>query len=291
MYVRLFRDAAGRPPGRWQDAATGQYGDLLDLIRQTIPSNALPDAIMEAERFIGQRPFRPSPRFLSERPVRVKYERQTRSLFGQSGDIAHTLAEAYLIGRAIDPEVAGGLRFHPTCYCRPSCEDDADAWPAAIVPVTDHNANLTGVHRIYLDPHGNIDKRLGKAPIATPKRSLGRVQGYAARFGAAAALIVVAEGLENALSIRTAFPQWTVHAALTAGNLAAYITCACTERLLIALDNDEAGRWAAQTLTDRARAANLTTQLLQPRTADHNADLRAMGLDDYRRHLLSQFQS
>lgn len=291
LFVRLFLDCAGRPAGRWTDAATGEYGDLIDLIRHAVPSHSFPDALAEAERFLSEVPTTTRLRFRTDRPRSSDRERQAKSLYNACGPIAGTLAADYLTNRSIDSTPANGARFHPNAYCRPDPDSRAEAWPTLIVPVTDRYANLTGIHRLYLDPRGNIDNRLGKAPIETPKRSLGRLHGHAARFGAPAALVVVAEGFENALSIRTAFPQWTVHAALTAGNLAAYMPLAGTERLLIALDNDEAGRWAAQALAERAQAANLTTQLLRPRTGDHNADLRAMGLYDYRRHLQSQLQS
>ena len=36
MFVRLKpRGAAGRPAGKWTDAATGEHGDLLDVIRES----------------------------------------------------------------------------------------------------------------------------------------------------------------------------------------------------------------------------------------------------------------
>ena len=36
MFVRLKpRGAGGRPAGKWTDAATGEHGDLLDVIRES----------------------------------------------------------------------------------------------------------------------------------------------------------------------------------------------------------------------------------------------------------------
>src|SRR5882672_7771500 len=36
MFVRLKgADAGGRPAGKWTDAATGEHGDLLDVIRES----------------------------------------------------------------------------------------------------------------------------------------------------------------------------------------------------------------------------------------------------------------
>lgn len=288
MYVRLSADQAGHSAGRWTDAATGEFGDLLDIIRMATPSKTFVDALLEAEAFLGNLPTLRRPRFRAEMPRRSSRHRQAKALYGSAGDLKDTVGERYLANRAIDPTAATGLRFHPTCYCRPGADDCEITWPALIVPVTDANANLTAVHRLYLDPRGSIDHRLGKAPIETPKRSLGPIHRNAARFGDPAPTTVVAEGIENALSIRTAFPVWTVHAALTAGNLAAYVPLPATQHLLIALDDDEAGRWAAQTLTDRQRSADLSIDWLRPRNGDHNTDLRTFGPDIYRTYLLDQ---
>lgn len=288
MYVRLSADQAGHAPGRWTDAATGEFGDLLDIIRMATPSRAFVDALIEAEAFLGNLPTLRRPRFGAEMPRRSNRQRQAKTLCGNCIDLTGTIGERYLANRAIDPTVATGLRFHPNCYCRPGADECEISWPALIVPVTDTNANLTAVHRLYLDPRGSVDHRLGKAPIETPKRSLGLIHRNAARFGDPAPMTVVAEGVENALSIRTAFPVWTVHAALTASNLAAYVPLPATRHLLIALDDDEAGRWAAQTLTDRHRSAALSVDWLRPRNGDHNTDLRTFGLDVYRTFLLDQ---
>jgi hypothetical protein len=51
MFVRLTGDPSGkRRPGKWTDAATGEHGDLLDIIREScgLPISAMsltrPDA-------------------------------------------------------------------------------------------------------------------------------------------------------------------------------------------------------------------------------------------------------
>ena len=214
--------------------------------------------------------------------------RKARSLYAGAGPIEGTLAETYLFARAIDPVLASGLRFVPHCYCRPGTESDRTAWPAVIAPVTDDDDVLTGVHRLYLDPSGPSDLLQGKAPLDRPKRSLGRVHGNAVRFGTPAQMIAVAEGIENALSIRTAMPMLTCHAALTAGNLASYRPPAIVGRLLIALDDDDTGRWAARALAERSRRAGLSVTILKPRYEDHNRDLRALGLATYRAALRDQ---
>ncbi|HTM82182.1 DUF7146 domain-containing protein [Asticcacaulis sp.] len=288
MFVRLVGDEAGHRAGRWTDAATGEYGDLLDIIRTRSASGSFADVLAEAEAFVGNSPPVRASRFRADRPHHSNTSRQAQRLFCECTAIAHTLGEAYLVNRAIDPSIAAGLRFHPVCYCKPQCMDGLNAWPALIAPVTSDDDELTAVHRIYLDPAGFAGGNLGKAPLDEAKRSLGRVQGHAVRFGPLSPLIVAAEGIENALSVRTACPDLTVHAALTAGNLAAYTPPVIARRLLIALDNDEAGWRAAHTLTKRSRFAGLSVSILKPCAEDHNRDLMTFGREAYRAALLDQ---
>src|SRR6185295_1412072 len=52
LYVRLHGPPSGRgAAGRWTDAGTGQYGDLLDLIRLTRGHLTLREALEEAKAF------------------------------------------------------------------------------------------------------------------------------------------------------------------------------------------------------------------------------------------------
>lgn len=285
MYVRLVPDGAGRKSGHWTDAATGDYGDLLDVIREAIPSGRLHEAIVEAEAFLGGCPRARPVRFRLDRPKTGNRSREARSLFQRAAPLIGSLAEHYLEGRGINPALATGLRFLSNCYCRPSPESTQRNWPALIAPVTDDSGAITAVHRIYLDPDGAIDERLGKAPLDDPKRSLGRMYGNVVRIGEPQALLVIAEGIENALSIRTAFPGQTVHAALTAGNLASYRPPSATRRLLIALDDDTTGRTAARALMGRSLDEGLSSTLLPPQMEDHNSDLRSLGLERYRDYL------
>ncbi len=289
-YVRLFADGRGHSAGRWTDAATGEYGDLLDIIRAALPGRNFGEVLDEAETFIGRNAVPRWPRFRADKPRPANADFALK-LFQTAIPIKGTLAEAYLLNRGINPLVAPGLRFLSHGYCRPETLGARSNWPTLIAATTDPHGTLTGIHRLFLDPDGWTDYRLGKAPLLQPKRSLGHIQSHAVRFGEPAALVVVAEGLENALSLRTAFPGLTVHAALSAGNLMVYAPLPSTRRLLIALDNDDAGRRAAQLLEDRASRQGLRVEYLRPRTADHNLDLRTFGLLAYRASLADRIEA
>src|ERR1700760_2374891 len=51
MYVRLHDSPKG-PAGKWTDAATGEHGDLLDVIRQSLGLHDFRKVAEEARRFL-----------------------------------------------------------------------------------------------------------------------------------------------------------------------------------------------------------------------------------------------
>jgi len=54
LYVRLYGPLSGKgAAGKWTDAATGQHGDLLDLIALSCGLDRLADVLAEARRFLG----------------------------------------------------------------------------------------------------------------------------------------------------------------------------------------------------------------------------------------------
>src|SRR6202521_1946711 len=62
LYVRLHGPESGPgAAGKWTDAATGEHGDLLDLIARNRDLDRLGDAIVEARSFLAlPRPCEPS---------------------------------------------------------------------------------------------------------------------------------------------------------------------------------------------------------------------------------------
>ena len=272
LFVRLTGPDAGRgAAGKWTDAATGEHGDLLDLIRLNRGLDRLGDALGEARAFLGLRkPERACA------PPRPGSSDSARRLFALSRPIVGTLAETYLRNRGITARLENipALRFHPACFYRAHDAAPREAWPALIATVTDAAGAITGVHRTWTDRDG-----AGKAPIAAPRRALGHLLGNAVRFGAASDLLVTGEGIETMLSLRCVLPDVPMAAVLSASHLAALILPPTLRRLYIARDNDAAGRHGAMRLRDRARAAGTEARILWPVTNDFNADLRRFGAD------------
>jgi hypothetical protein len=286
MFVRLNGPEAGPgAAGHWTDAASAEYGDLLDVIRESCGFIDFRDVAEEARRFLSLP--RAEPR-RSPKPVRTPVPARSpevaQRLFAISQPILRTLVETYLRNRAITMLAGtGALRFHPCCYFRPDEHSPTETWPAMIAAVTDLSGVITGAHRTWLAPDG-----FDKAPIDTPRRAMGGLLGHAVRFGAAEDVLAVGEGIETILSLRCALPAMPMAAALSANHLAALLLPPMLRRLYIARDADAAGDMALAALTKRAEAAGIEALALSPRTGDFNQDLHACGLGTLRAALRIQ---
>jgi phage/plasmid primase-like uncharacterized protein len=277
LFVRLKgADTGPGAVGKWTDAATGEHGDLLDIIRESCRLTDFREVAAEARRFLAmpEAPSHGQPRRQSPLASRDSAT-SARRLFAMSQPIAGTIAETYLRQRGIAylDDVAS-LRFHPRCYYRPNASSPTESWPAMIAAVTDAEGRISGVHRTWLDLSGH-----GKAPIDTPRRAMGRLLGHAVRFGVAGELMAVGEGIETMLSLRHVMPTLPVAAALSAAHLAALRIPEALRRLYVAHDNDPTGESAAALLTDRALKAGIEAIILSPQLGDFNEDLRTLGAD------------
>lgn len=274
LYVRLRGPGSGKgAAGKWTDAATGEHGDLLDLIRAAQGLHGMADTLDEARRFLGVVQSQ------AEQPAPVPSGSQeaVRRLWAMSKPVAGTLADSYLRARGIVLGRHGteALRFHPRCLYRnePGSPDGArDAWPALVAAVTGTEGEVTGLQRTWLDPAGH-----GKAPVASPRRAMGHLLGNAVRFGVPGTVMLAGEGIETVLSLRSVLPAMPMAAALSAGHLAAFLAPSDLRRLYIARDNDKAGQWAADKLASRMNEAGIEAIVLAPRLGDFNDDLRQLG--------------
>ncbi|MGY8681243.1 toprim domain-containing protein [Bradyrhizobium sp. UFLA05-153] len=285
MFVRLSGPESGPgAAGHWTDAASAEYGDLLDVIRESCGFIDFRDVAKEARRFLSLPRAEPrrSPK-PAQTPVPDGSRDAAQRLIAMSRPIRRTLVETYLRNRGIKAvQDAGALRFHPRCYYRPDESSTTEMWPAMIAVVTDLSGAITGAHRTWLAPDGS------KAPVDTPRRALGGLLGHGVRFGAADDILAVGEGIETMLSLRYALPAMPMTAALSANHLAALLLPLTLRRLYIAHDADAAGDAALAALTERAAAAGIESLALSPRMEDFNEDLRAFGLGALRAALRTQ---
>jgi hypothetical protein len=216
MFVRLRETRKGRA-GKWLDAATGENGDLLDVIREVRGLTGFDHIAEEARRFLGlphMEPIRLSPRRDRGRSGSTE---AARRLWAMSQPITGSIAETYLRQRRIAAfRDLANLRFHPQCYYRSEDHGPTQTWPAMIAAVTDFAGAVTGAHRTWLSPDG-----LGKAPIDTQRKAMGDLLGHAVRFGRPSEIMAVGEGIETMLSLKSALPRMPMAAALSAAHLAA----------------------------------------------------------------------
>lgn len=278
LYVRLFETERGAI-GNWVDAATGEHGDLVDLIRLNQRHGRLADTIAEAERFLSLSPLAhrdDADRDCFAKPAKLGSPIAARRLFAASRPLTGSIAATYLRTRGITQTHAlPALRFHPRCFYRPN-DDDAPgtsgAFPALIAAVTDSDGVQTGTHRTWLSSSGT-----GKAKVASPRRAMGNILGNAVRFGKAGDVMIAGEGIETMLSLREILPNMPTAAATSSAHLAAIVFPRSLRRLYVARDKDAAGDAAFGILTDRAQAAEIEVLSLIPSLGDFNDDLRQHG--------------
>ncbi|SEQ93527.1 DUF7146 domain-containing protein [Thalassovita taeanensis] len=292
LAIRL-QAQGGRKAGSWTDYATGQYGDLIDLLQERLGSATLKETLREAQSFLGEVPCPalPGGTQRAERSDAASSKRiaRARKLFAAGKPVLGTLASTYLQGRGIT-RFGPALRYHPRVFLRQG-EDDPNLpqrAPALLAKITDNRGQITGCARVFLDPSTG-----GLAEIESPKRILGQLYGHAIRFwsGTSGSDLIVGEGLENTLSIGTALPEFDLASCLTATHLGLFIPPPGIKRIWIARDNDEAGRKASMRLLNKLEPLGISCGDLLPNMGDFNDDLRALGRDTLRRSLFGAMRA
>ncbi|WP_127072928.1 DUF7146 domain-containing protein [Pelagibacterium lentulum] len=285
MFVRLMDSPKG-PAGKWTDAATGEHGDLLDVIRQSCCLVEFVDVVAEARRFLSLPHPEPEPasKKSASTPAPSDSAEAARRLFTMSQPISGTLAEIYLGRRAITTfSGTAALRYHPRCYYRPDAHSPTEIRPALVAAVTDLAGHQTGAHRTWLAPDGS-----DKAAVETPRRAMGDLLGHGVRFGTASEVLAVGEGIETVLSPRQVLPRMPMLAALSAAHLAAILFPPALRRLYVLRDRDPAGDGARDSLVARAASHGIEAISLTPVEGDFNDDLRGHGVDALRAGLMGQ---
>ena len=275
LFVRL--EPPG-PVGKWSDPAEQLHGDLLDLIRLATGSRSLREALAEARRFLAQ-PLPPT----TSRPDAYDRTQAARNLWDRCQPIDGSHAQLYLKARGIRRCHFPALRFHHALPYR----SDTGRWrryPALVAAVAGDDGEIQGVHRTWLD-----SRTPAKANVAAPRKSLGRIHGFAVRFGepAAASTLLVGEGIETVLSLVTALPDGALRtavpsgtfaaAALSAGGLGTFVPPPMTARLIVAQDREDEGERAVRRLQLRCTRLGIASAVLVPEGGDFNDDLVTLG--------------
>jgi hypothetical protein len=281
LYVRLSGpDYGPGAAGKWTDAATGEHGDLLDLIALSRDHIRLGEAMDDARLFLAL-PRHDAP-LVTAAHDEARPSDAARRLFHAGRRVPGTPAEAYLRARGITgPLDWPALRFHPFVYYRADRDAELELWPALLAAVTALDGSITGLQRTWLDR-----SRPAKAPLADARRALGHLLGNGVRFGQASDILAAGEGIETMLALKSALPDLPVIAGLSANHLAALHLPLHLQRLYVARDNDAEGLRAFQRLTERNRG--IEVRELVPSHADFNLDLCRLGAAALRARLEDQ---
>ena len=257
LFVRL---APPGVPGKWTDAATGEHGDLLDVIRHRTGAATLRAALDEARPFLSL----PAVRTAGDPPAYDPAE-AARRLWRSCRAIGGTHAEAYLRARGLERCRFPALRFHPALTYREGVR--VHRLPALVAAVTGDGGAIHGAQRTWLDPAAPA-----KADVASPRKAISRIHGHAVRFGdlpaEGKATLLIGEGIETVLSLVTAIPGIAAAAALSAGSLGACAPPPGVARIVIARDNDAEGERAALRLRRRCAGLGVPAAVIVPQRGD-----------------------
>ena len=297
--VRLY----GSKAGVWQDFAVGVGGDALDLVRQARCGGDVKAALEWARSWLGlsndPRPARaqvaPAPSRRADDEARDAEQEQriakAGAIFAAAEQrLAGTPAALYLGARGIDLAALGrqprALRFHPGLWVPEARRN----YPAMIAAITADDGQMIGIHRTFV--HQNDKGIWTKAPLISPKMSLGRVAGGTIRLWRGASglplaaarpgeTLLLGEGIETCLSAVLAAPEYRALCAVSLGNMRAIDLPAAISTIVILADNDprdspadNALRAAAERFAAQGRTVKIARSPLGQKT-DMNDLLQA----------------
>lgn len=257
--------------GAWKDYATGEAGDVYDLILYIKGLNDWIDAYWWALNFLG----------LGRHEVRsadqVKLDReriareQRAALARQDAERAAKARLARATWLAADPdwwdggpvrtylETARGLpierlagrpgaiRQIKACEHFDKATGEITTWPAMATAISGAGGNVTGLHLTWLAPDGS-----DKAPVEHAKKMRGVVVGGAIRIAKGASKLspeaaeqagkrgplIITEGIEDALTAAIARPDDRVWAAGSLSLLGELKWPKCASAVVLVADND-----------------------------------------------------
>ena len=173
----------------------------------------------------------------------------------------NTPVETYLRGRGITLDIPASIRYAPDLKHGPT----GMLMPAMVAAIQGPNRTITGIHRTYLVSDGSK-----KAPVTQDKMMLGKCATGAVRLAIAAESLILAEGLETALSVMqaTSNPTW---ACLSTSGLKTVVLPQGVLEVVIAADGDDPGEKAAQDAAQRFHTEGRIVKIARaPKGMDYN---------------------
>ncbi len=178
-----------------------------------------------------------------------------RRIWSESRPASGTPVETYLASRGITIPPPPTLRYHigikhgPTGLLLPAMVAAVTTWPSR---------EVVAIHRTFLKGDG-----ADKAPVTQVKMMLGSCAGGTVRLAPAADELVLAEGIETALSIlqATGKPTW---ACLSTSGLKTVLLPPEVKTVTIGADGDSAGLKAAEETANRLYREGREVKIARP---------------------------
>lgn len=231
--------------GKWSDFATGDGGTTplslyayLTGLSYAEAGFQLADELGGKSRFQGTSATKIANAPEPDKRKENKNRDFALKLWNAGFASENTLIETYLRSRAISGTIPPDIRLLPGHRHRPS----GRVYPVMLAAIRRWpSRDVIAVHRTWILPDGSA-----KAPLEPDKMMLGPVSGGAVQLSAPAQKMVIAEGLETALSVmqETGLSVW---AALSTSGMTGLVLpdLPLAQEIIIAGDNDPAGRKAA----------------------------------------------
>jgi hypothetical protein len=266
MWVHL----SGEKQGNWQDAATGEFGDALDLLAACRYAGDKKTAYAAGLLWLGwatgaTEPARKAPPSRPKIEVDAETARKRayalRLYLEARPSILDTPVDHYLQARGINIAALGrqprALRFHPDLRHRES----GHTFPAMIAAISGPDGSHVATHRTYLERTGGgwIKARLNDAKLSIGDFAGGSIRLWRGASGKSLKDmpwdedVFLGEGIETCLSVAQSLPDMRVLCGVSLGNLGSVWLPDQARRVIIGGDNDikPAARAALQRAAER----------------------------------------
>jgi hypothetical protein len=259
----------GKYAGYWKDFATGESGDLIDLLvisqgktilqlikefgytdSPIVSSNKAKTPKTDMERDCGLPKNKPKPGQIGK----------AKAIWAETHSLVGSTAMAYLKHRRLVgnmDKLPNALQYHPKLW-----HSDGETHPAMVAEVTHWTGQFQGIHRTYLQSDG-----CGKANVTPAKMCLGPIAGGSVHLGAAAQTMGVCEGIETGLAAQQLYDEPVWACLSTAGMVNIQLPpLPMAETVFIYVDNDanHAGLIAGQKLAQRLHFEGRTPNFMMP---------------------------
>lgn len=167
---------------------------------------------------------------------------KAQALWNRGKSIKGTLAERYLRDhRKIEGDLSHDLKYLPQFRDRHS----GKSYPCLMAAARSQKGNITAAQLTFLDP-----QTASKANIETPKKSYGFLKGsfVTLQEEKSSNFLFIAEGLETALSLKSAGIKGTIKASLGLSNIKRLISENPHTQIVICADHDALDSPAIQSL-------------------------------------------